>query len=285
MRTGPRTSSRRIVSNLYPSVFVGGTWTVVVLLTLAAHTIAYLVQCATPGAADIIRAGGLGFVEFQSWQLVSHMFLFDATDPAHFIFTMTIFLMVAGDVSVVMGWRRFLLFYLACGLIGGVGTLLWIKACLYLLPGVKPLAVVGPTGGICALVFAFGHYFSQRRIYGFIPARLYCGLLTVLLVGGTMVLFTLQYGRGTGTPYLGALCSLAGAMIYFALAPRFSHWRLVRHTFSELDQIQDEAILRETLDSILAKVSESGTSSLSPAEKKSLRKASRVMTKRQRERS
>lgn len=285
MTTGRRTSHRRLVSNLYPSVFVGGTWTVVLLVTLAVHTSVYLTLVLAPVGADTVQQAGLGYGPFRPWQLLSYLFAFETASPVSFLFTMAIFLMVAGDVSVVMGWRRFLLYYLTCGVVAGFGTWLWVQAATQLLPGVRPMGVTGPTGAVCGLIFAFSHYFGRRRIYGIIPARVYCGLLTMVLVGGTMILVTLQHGRGTGTPYLGQLTALVGAMIYFQLEPRIRHWRLVRQTFSELEQIQQQAILEESVDSILAKVKAEGADSLSPTEKRCLRRASRVIARRKRERS
>ncbi len=282
MTPAPRTSTRRLVGHLYPSLFVGGTWTVVVLLTLALHGIAYLAMLAAP---SILQQGALGYGAFRPWQLLSYMFLFDPQSPVHFLFSMTLFLMVAGDVSVIMGWRRFLLYYLACGLVAGLGSQLWLLACGKMLPGLQPMGVVGPTGAVCGLIFAFSHYFSRRRIYGFIPARLYCGFLTLLLVGGTMVYFTVQYGRGTGTPTLGLLSGVVGAVLYFTLEPRIRHWQLVRQTLRELDQIQQDAILEENLDSLLVKVKQHGAESLTPNEKRFLVQASRVASRRQRERS
>ncbi len=81
------------------------------------------------------------------------------------------------------------------------------------------------------------------------------------------------------------LTALLGAVIYFSLEPRIRHWQLVRQTMRELNQIQQDAILEENLDGLLDKVKQQGSESLTVSEKRFLQKASRVMSRRQRERS
>lgn len=126
----------------------------------------YLVELATYLGSDrtpwFLQLFGLsawsvlhrGFV----WQPFTYLWL-HALDPWHLIFNMLSLWLLGGDLERQWGSRRFLVYYLVCG----VGAAPFIVAA-DLLPGPHP-PTVGASGAIFGVIVAFGVVFAERVIY------------------------------------------------------------------------------------------------------------------------
>ena len=68
---------------------------------------------------DLVRWLGLHFwrgSEFMAWQLLTHMFMHDTHSFTHIFFNMFMLWMFGSLLERVLGSKRFLFYYLACGI-------------------------------------------------------------------------------------------------------------------------------------------------------------------------
>lgn len=116
--------------------------------------------------ADFAIEPWLGLVPFAVfhgfvWQPLTYMFLHQASDPFHLLFNMLMLWMFGGELERFWGSRRFLRFYLICGLGAGLITVLFNGL---VLPRAARLATVGASGAIYGLFVAYGVIFAERIV-------------------------------------------------------------------------------------------------------------------------
>lgn len=90
---------------------------------------------------------------FRVWQLVSYMFMHAGWD--HLLFNMFALWMFGYILENYWGWKRFLFYYLVCGIGAGLINLLtpgWITT-------------VGASGAVYGILLAFGMMFPNEYIY------------------------------------------------------------------------------------------------------------------------
>ena len=90
---------------------------------------------------------------FRVWQLVTYMFMHEGFD--HIFFNMFALWMFGSVLENCWGWKRFLFFYMVCGIGAGLVNLL--------VPGWG--LTVGASGAIYGLLLAFGMLFPNEYIY------------------------------------------------------------------------------------------------------------------------
>ena len=99
--------------------------------------------------------------EFKPYQLVTHMFAHAAYDQGggivffHILFNMYALWMFGSVLERVWGPKRFLIFYLACGLAAAVAQSLLVKNGI----------AVGASGAIMGLLAAFAYLFPNTQFY------------------------------------------------------------------------------------------------------------------------
>jgi membrane associated rhomboid family serine protease len=108
---------------------------------------------------------------FYPWQLISYQFLHGGF--MHLFFNMFALWMFGKDLEDMWGGKRFLLFYLVCGIGAGI-----IQLAVNALMLGSPAPIVGASGAIYGILLAFGLSFPDRPIIAFpiffpIPARIY----------------------------------------------------------------------------------------------------------------
>ncbi|MCA9522521.1 MAG: rhomboid family intramembrane serine protease [Myxococcales bacterium] len=116
------------------------------------------------------------------WQVGTYAFLHDWRDPMHILMNMFMLWIFGSPLEQRWGPRRFLIFYLVCGVGGGLMTLL--LSLLVTLLGVSPssffFAAFGPnaihlgaSGAVIGLTAAFALVWSDSQIYMFfvLPMR------------------------------------------------------------------------------------------------------------------
>lgn len=139
---------------------------------------------------------------FFPWQFVTYMFLHGGF--MHLFFNMLMLWMFGLEVEEELGQKRFLLFYLLCGIGGGLAH--WL---------LSDAMVVGASGAIFGVMVAFAILNPNRPIYIYflfpIPAKYVVMLYVVIdLIGGV---------RGGGT--VANFAHLGGALVgvlYFLVA-------------------------------------------------------------------
>ncbi len=104
---------------------------------------------------------------FRPWQLVTHMFMHK--DLFHLLFNMLGLWMFGNVIENVLGSRRFILFYLVSG-VGAAACYCGVQSLMGPNMGVPML---GASGAIYGVLFAFGYLFPNTLIYAyfFIPLR------------------------------------------------------------------------------------------------------------------
>lgn len=237
---------------------------------------------------------------FQIWQIITYQFLHGGF--SHIFFNMFTLWMFGVELEQIWGSKKFLSYYLLCGIGGGVAHLALSE---FLTGSVPP--VIGASGAIFGIMIAFALMFPDRYIflYFLIPVK------TKYFIGFMILLNILAIDdRGSGVAHLahigGALTGLIFILtdknISFGIKDYLSSRRYRRRDeffrsssysnygggyYSRYDdeQIEDvkyhdiyeEEITQEDIDRILDKISQSGYKNLSDKEKKILFEASKRM--------
>jgi membrane associated rhomboid family serine protease len=231
---------------------------------------------------------------FQVWQLFTYMFMHGSF--MHLLFNMFALWMFGMELENDWGSKKFLTYYIICGL-GGALSNLFVGP---LFSGVGP--TVGASGAVYGILLAFGMLYPDRPIflYFLFPIRArYFIILYMLLeiyagvsatadgvahfahlggaaVGLLMILWdqkkipfqdvlTRSYDRYVPTEKVGEYTSTtaSGGKVYDA------KYYNIRETSPRINQAR--------IDEILDKISQSGYDSLSEEEKKTLFEASRKL--------
>lgn len=150
--------------------------------------------------------------QFKPLQIITHFFSHSLTSIFHIVFNMFVLFSFGPILETVMGPKRFLAFYLFCGVLGGILIAL-------LDPSVMP--VVGASGAIFGVMVAFAMYFPKQKLnIMFIPigfeARKFIPAIGVI----SLVFVVLDYfgvDAGGGISHFGHLAGMVAAVLFFYL--------------------------------------------------------------------
>ena len=123
----------------------------------------------------------IGSGHFLPWQLISYMFLHEGF--THILFNMFALWMFGVEVENTWGTKKFLIYYLICGLGGATAHLI-----LSSIFGLESGPLLGASGAIFGVLVAFGLMFPNRSIYFFplffipVKAKYFVGLYIALEV-------------------------------------------------------------------------------------------------------
>ncbi|MDR3666914.1 MAG: rhomboid family intramembrane serine protease [Ignavibacteriaceae bacterium] len=224
---------------------------------------------------------------FQVWQLISYQFLH--ANFTHILFNMIGLWMFGMEIENIWGSRKFLYFYLLCGVVAGLFN-------LFLTPllGEPPAPTVGASGAIFGVLVAFALFFPNRYIflYFFIPVK------AKYLIGFFVILEFLMVNSGGNVAHLAHLGGALAGFIFILLDSKsqidlksaFRRNRFqqkVNNPFKKRPDISEanfyehengeRNISQEEIDEILDKISKSGYQNLTEQEKKVLFEASKKM--------
>ncbi|MFN8360285.1 MAG: rhomboid family intramembrane serine protease [Candidatus Kapaibacterium sp.] len=244
--------------------------------------------------------------EFYPWQLITYQFMHGGF--SHIFFNLFALWMFGADLENLWGSRRFLAFYLLCGIGAGL-----VQLGVQFVPGVNPATTVGASGAIFGVLLAFGLTFPDRPIIMFpiffpIPAKFF-----VLIYAG-IDLFSGLTNVNSGVAHFA---HLGGAIFGFILLKFGDQLRIfdgvdrVLNLFSSNKQaiprrpasplrrvdvprpstpmaspsvgrgsgmyVEGQEISQRQIDTILDKISSTGFNSLSDEEKKILYEISKKM--------
>jgi len=244
-----------------------------------------------------IDAAGHSY-NFQIWQLITYQFMHGGF--WHIFFNMFVLWMFGIEIENMWGSKKFLIFYLLCGVAAGIFHLL-----LSPLFGLPPLDTIGASGAIFGVMIAFGLFFPDRLIYlyFFIPIKAKY-LITALVI----LEIVLVDSGGSSIAHLAHLGGALAAFIYIML-DKNSHISLKRtlnwnfslngkkspfsnlqnpfkkkesnieeakfYEFKDDNKNKDREITQADIDRILDKISKSGYQNLTAEEKKILFEASK----------
>lgn len=133
--------------------------TPVVLNLIIINAIMYVAQMVldkTTGFTNLIALYSYQSENFKPYQLVTHMFAHDPSNFFHILFNMYALWMFGSVLERVWGPKRFLIFYLVCGLAAGLAQMFTMSP-----QGVA----VGASGAIMGLLAAFAYLFPNTQFY------------------------------------------------------------------------------------------------------------------------
>lgn len=237
---------------------------------------------------------------FQIWQLITYQFMHGGF--AHIFFNMFILWMFGMEVENIWGSKKFLYFYLICGIAAGLAQ-------LFIAPLISsPAITIGASGAIFGVMIAFGMLFPDRYIYLWflipIKAKYLIGFLFVLEIfwvgdagsnvahlahlGGALAGFVFimidstidvplkrMFNRSSG---FGSQSNFQNP--FSGLADKFKQrsQNIEDAKYYDINQKKDdEEISQEEIDKILDKISQAGYQNLTEREKKILFEASKKM--------
>ena len=120
---------------------------IVFLATMVLEKYGYLM------ITNMLALNPIGSGRFRIWQLVTYMFMH--ANFEHIFFNMFALWMFGYVIENYWGSRRFLFYYLVCGVGAGL--------CNLLVPGWS--ITVGASGAVYGILLAFGMMFPEERIY------------------------------------------------------------------------------------------------------------------------
>jgi membrane associated rhomboid family serine protease len=206
----------------------------------------------------------------QLWRLVTYQFLHDPTSIWHIFFNMFVLYMFGRILEPHLGQRRFLIFYLVCGAVGGV-FYLFLTAVGFL----PALPMVGASGSILGIIGACAVMFPQIKMIIF-PIFIPISIRVAAIGGAVLYSFIILTGGHNAGGQAAHLAGMATGVMY-ALWPRISvRYSLKSRTSPWQKKIQDQQQLAAQVDKILEKVYKYGVSSLSRKEKQILKKATQL---------
>lgn len=205
------------------------------------------------------------FYAIQIWRYISYQFLHDGF--FHVFFNMIVVFFFGPMFERLWGTRRFVIFYLTCG---GVGGLLY--ALLAIANLMEPGLLIGASGAIFGLLTAGAILFPNLRVYvyGIFPIP----LAVMAVIMGVISFLTLLAGQNQG----GELAHLAGmaAGAAFVLGKPFLEKQKIHVNTNNRaweKKLQNEREFQQKVNEVLDKVRDKGIQSLTGREKKILQQA------------
>lgn len=293
----------RFFSTLFPPVI---KWLLIINVSVWLLLDIFLAPFTIGGVALGGTRGIIGFYlslwplgsEFWPWQLLTYMFLHGGF--FHLFFNMVGIWMFGMELEAIWGSRKFLTYYLLCGLGAGVFNLLVAPL---LGPGYP---TVGASGAVFGILIAFAMLFPNRPIYIYfllpVPAKyLIAGFIVLELFYGVL-------GTTDGVAHFVHLGGAAVGLLYMLAEKRVlpvgSWWERfpggLKNPFAkekpylwrdgqkvEVQDARFQDLRRETgrdhqarvtqeeIDAILDKISKGGYQSLTEKEKQMLNEASK----------
>ena len=207
-----------------------------------------------------------GIHAWQLWRYVSYQFLH--YDLMHILFNMLGVYLLGPVLEKHWGSRRFLKFYLSCGVAGGL--------CYPLLVHTGILGgnafLVGASGSILGMLAACAILFPHFLVFFIVPIRIFAGICILCAV---LIIASQSANAGGEAAHLGGL--IAGGLYVLASARDIklkAKPRKKTNTFEKKNARQRS--LQKEVDRILDKVSKQGINSLSRKEKQTLEEATRL---------
>ncbi len=210
----------------------------------------------------------------QIWRLVTYQFLH--ANIWHLLFNMLWLYFLGPVLERHWGSRRFLLFYLGCGVAGGLLYLLLV-AVKFLGPG----CMVGASAAIMGVFAACAILFPQISIYLF-PLPIAIPIRIAAIAGTVMYVLYVVLGAKNAGGHAAHLAGMAAGAIYVLSGPWREKLRLKARAGSWEKRIATERELQMEVDRLLQKIHDYGIHSLTPKEKKILRKATEAERMRNR---
>jgi membrane associated rhomboid family serine protease len=245
---------------------------------LLINVVVYFLQLLTGDVLTMLFAVyPVGWGVLQIWRLITYQFLHGPI--LHILFNMIVLYFLGSTLERHWGGKKFLVFYLCCGMMGGlVYPLLLALGIIHPHPEYGVLPLVGASGAILGVLAACAILFPNIMVlfYFFpLPIRVVALILTLLAIAGIIS------GDNAG----GEAAHLAGMALgaaYVLSGPWRDRYKLKVRSGAWQRKMTAQRNLQSEVDRILQKVHDSGLHNLTSREKKMLKKATEAEQQRQR---
>ena len=253
------------------------SWTnLLIILNLTGFVVTGFLIKSNPEALAWLEFDKANAIEkFHVWQFATYSFvqLIDWMYIPWLVLGIYVLYTIGNELEAEIGPLRYLTLYFACAAYGAVTH----AVLQYFGPVLLPGTPIGPAATLAAPVLGIAHTAAltwPRRpvlFLFFLPMRLRTAMigLAILWLGFSFWL------KGLG-PSIGALVA---ATAIAAIEPRINRSFERAAMRRERDQFLEEVDVRRRTDSILDKITREGMASLSRAERKTLKLASRILNR------
>jgi len=217
---------------------------------------------------------------WQIWRYVTFQFLHGGV--GHLFFNMLALYFLGMLLEQAWGGRRFLVFYLGCGVVAGLAHVVMTP----ILNQPAYVRLVGASGGVYGVLLACAVMFPQIRVFIYflfpvpirVVAAVFLGIAVFNVVQGIRVAMAGGMLSG-GISHPAHLGGAAAAAVYIwiwpALQQRFRLPRRAGGAGRWDKKLRQRRRTEEQVDRILDKIRRRGLGSLNWSERRTLRKASR----------
>jgi membrane associated rhomboid family serine protease len=131
-----------------------------------------MIACGVVWGVQVLLGPFLGWVDLSAflglvpvavvhgwiWQLGTYMFLHSPVQYSHILFNLLMMWMIGGELERHWGGRKYLTYWLVCGIGAGV--------CVTLTGAFRGVTIptIGASGAIYGLLLAYGMIFAERRL-------------------------------------------------------------------------------------------------------------------------
>jgi membrane associated rhomboid family serine protease len=235
----------------------------------------------------------------KAWELVTYGFVHDSQNPWHLVFNMLALWFFGREVEEIMGRAEFFRFYITAIVLAGIAWLVSVQVGQPL--QASRMFLVGASGAVMAVLAVFIWYFPRQTVllWGVLPVPAWAL--------GILYFVSDVQGAASGAGNVAHVAHVAGAI--FGLLYAWRGWQLgdltgvlaafrrrrmrvvrpddavakpQRPPASPREISRLDVDLQQEVDRILEKISRSGESSLSAAERDTLTQASRRLKERSR---
>lgn len=185
------------------------TFNYVVLFIFAINVIVYYLTRSNPWLeANLSLNPVLVIYNKAYWQFVTYMFVHSSF--SHIFWNMFGLLMFGLTVERAIGSKEFLLMYILCGTLSG-----FLSFCLYWFTGQSYVFLLGASGAIYSILFAFSVIYPKADIYiwGIIPIR----APILILVYAVIEVVEQLFFTNNGVAHLTHLFGFGVAWLYFLI--------------------------------------------------------------------
>ncbi len=215
------------------------------------------------------------YKKFYIWQFFTYMFLHG--DFLHILLNMFILWMFGCEVERYWGDKEFLKYYFICGIGAGFFHLIFNMT--------SNIPVVGASGAIYGILIAFAMLFPERPIMLF-PLFISLKAKYWAIIFAAIALMLGVLGGQNGVAHFAHLGGMIIGFVYLKLGWKMSllgrdvirrkrkEWEVQR----EIRMKQQMLKFREEVDLILDKINEVGYENLTEKEKRTLKKASDLLS-------
>ena len=159
--------------------------------------------------------------KFNPIQILTSFFNHDSRGIQHILFNMFTLLMIGPAIEMAMGSKRFLQFYLFCGIVAGILV-------AFLDPSPNP--VLGASGAILGLIVAFAVYYPQAELLLFFVLPMKSTTIAWVAGIGSAALFILDtvgadMANWGNISHFGHLAGMVAALLFFYLRPKIPFLR------------------------------------------------------------